>query len=68
MSSLHGPELVLCVSAIYTFTDSDINNINFKTRKFLSEDAKATGWTILGSTSGRGKIVHAFVQTQPPIQ
>jgi hypothetical protein len=48
---------MLCVSAIYAFTDSDINNINFKTQKFLSEKAKATGWTILGSTTGRGKIV-----------
>jgi hypothetical protein len=53
------------VSAIYTFTDSDINNINFKT--LYQKMPKATGWTILGSTTGRGKIVHAFVQTQPPI-
>jgi len=65
MLSFHGPKLVLCVSAIYTFTDSDINNINFKT--LYQKMPKATGWTILGSTTGRGKIVHAFVQTQPPI-
>ena len=64
MSSFHGPKVVLCVSAIYVlcvsaiyaFTDSDIN-INYKTQKFLLEKAKATGWTILGSTTGRGKIV-----------
>jgi hypothetical protein len=53
-------------SAIYAFTDSGLNNINI--RKFLSENAKVTGWTILGSTTSRGRILHAFVQTQPPIQ
>jgi hypothetical protein len=68
MPSFHGPNFLLCVSAIYAFTDSDIKNINFNTQKFLSENAKATSWTILGSTTGRGKTVRAFVKTQPPIQ
>jgi hypothetical protein len=36
-SSFHGPKLVLCVSAIYAFTDSGTNNINFKLKSFYQK-------------------------------
>ena len=58
-SSFHGPKLVVCVCQQFTLSLIQLWK-TLKLKTLQSENSKATGWNILGSNSGRGKIVPAL--------